>query len=73
MLFHQHRIESKRSKVVSHIRHLNEMVWKQITLYKIKKNFKSVSKISLLFSHWNALYTNAVIIVTDAVWSCALN
>lgn len=37
VLFHQHRIESKRSKVVSHIRHLNEMVWKQITLYKIKK------------------------------------
>ena len=27
--------ESKKSKVVSHIRHLTEMVWKQITLYKI--------------------------------------
>ena len=40
VLFHQHRIESKKSKVVSHIRHLTEMVQKQITLYKIKIKFQ---------------------------------
>lgn len=51
VLVHQQRMDSKKCKVVSHIRHLTELVWKQTPYTIKKKNFKNVSKISLSFNH----------------------
>lgn len=73
VLVHQQRMDSKKCKVVSHIRHLTELIWKQITLYMIKKISRTFLKFHYHLIIDNALYANAIIIVTNAVWSHALN
>ena len=60
-------MDFKKCKMVSHIRHLTELVWKQITLYKITKISRTFLKFHYHLIIDNALYANAIIIVTNTV------